>query len=409
MVMTSRISAVEPVSLSADAPSLTQAAVAEVAHELRAPLGGIEAMIALLADTELAEPQRRMVQALAASASHLRKVATTILDDHSSRARHGMVGPRDREAEDRVEIGPVLSDLEFLAQARALRQKLTFSVRLGDSIPAGLLVPGTAVRQMLENLLDNAFKVTRSGSICLEVERIGRQGRFHRLRFAVRDSGPGFAAGEPARLFAPFQQVANGVSGTGLGLSLVRRLAAELGGETGAEGGSGTGAIVWFTILVPAATPRMPARPRSLKALTLAVNHEVSPRPRPPLAMIVDDNQASRLVLSVMLEQFGYDVAMAASGREALEKIQAQPPDVIMMDMTMAGMDGVEATRTLRLMAGDIGGIPVVAVTGRVAPAEQDAFFAAGANAFIAKPFSPSVVWKTLNELAMGQLSGAEA
>lgn len=366
---------------------LSSAVLAEIAHELRTPLGGIEAMAALLCDADLSEAQQReAAEALLASVAHLRQVAGAILRDHRAQARQASERPvASAPAEGTVHLGQLLALVAVAARARAADQGLAFTLRVAEGVPEVIRADGTQLRQMIENLLDNAFKVTCGGGVSLNIDRIGRHGPSHHLRFAVRDNGPGFSAEQAQGLFEPLSRLDETLPGTGLGLSLVRRFARAMGGDAHADGMPGAGAIVWFTIVV--AAPRAAAVPRSGGAEC-----------RAPAILVVDDNPASRMVMAVVLRQFGCEVGQAADGQEALAAVRRQPFDAVMMDMSMTDMDGAEATRRIRALPNVPASLPIIAVTGRVSEADQRQFRQAGANAFVPKPLLPRTVWLALRE-----------
>jgi CheY-like chemotaxis protein len=277
-------------------------------------------------------------------------------------------------------LAPVLA----AARARAEMAGLAFSVSVGESLPATLGgIDATRLRQMLDNLLDNAFKLTRSGEIGLAVDRIERRGDIHLLRFAVRDSGPGFPRGQAEQLFERFHRLDETLPGTGIGLSLVRRYARAFGGDAQAEALPAGGAVVWFSVAVQDGAPaRGDADPA------------VSGR---PTILVVDDDPAGRLVMTAMLRQFGCEVIAADSAPEALDVLRRHRVDAVTMDMTMRGMNGGEATRVIRdRWPGRA--LPVIAVTGRVSESDRRLFRQAGADGFVAKPVSPRAVLAALRQ-----------
>lgn len=365
---------------------MTAERLAEVAHELRTPLGGIEAMAALLAQGVLSESQRHAVEALQASVAHLRQIAGEILDDHRAASTSAGVGVAPRT----LDLAAFLAPIATAARLRAAARGVTFSLRISEGVPAVIGADGTLLRQMVENLLDNALKLTEAGSVSVSVDRVGRRGACHQLRFAVRDTGPGFDAGQAEQLFERFHRLDERRPGTGLGLALVRRLARGMGGDVGAEGMPGAGAIVWFTIAVEAAGAGNPA------GSVAAIADWAPARPMPTI-LVVDDNMASRMVMTVVLKQFGCDAVQAASGLEALTLVETRSFAAVMMDMTMAGMDGADATRAIR-RSKDGATLPVIGVTGRVGPSDEARFRTAGATGFLPKPISPRGVWACLRE-----------
>jgi two-component system, sensor histidine kinase len=358
-------------------------ALAEVAHELRAPLGGIEAMAELLGETATSPDQERLIAGLKAAAAHLRAVASEVID-----AARGNTLTHPAAAD--FSLRGLLDGVSAAADARARAKGLTFHLTIDDSLPATMHGEGLRVRQMLENLLDNAFKVTAAGSVSLAVRQVDRRNDFVGLLFEVRDTGPGLSMSDREKLFRTFSRVDNGVPGSGLGLSLVARMARSMGGDAGCESEPGNGAMFWFTL-------RLPVKGK-------AADTQASTGDAPVL--VVDDNHANRTIMRAILEHFGHAVVDAATGEEALDIVRAQPIKAVMLDQTLPGLSGLETLRELRASQGSTGLIPVVPVTGRVAPEDKAAFAAAGANGFVEKPVNARAIRDAL-EAALASRAAA--
>jgi CheY-like chemotaxis protein len=362
-------------------PPLAAATVAEIAHELRAPLGGIEAMAQLLRESGLTAKQQRLVDGLCAAADHLRAVASDILEDAAAQA--GELAIDEQE----LALPGFLDGVATAAEARAAARGLAFTLVADAALSPVVRADGRRIRQMLENLIDNAIKVTERGSVMLKVERFDRRGAFEGLRFSVIDTGPGFTAEQGATLFKSFGRLDNGVSGTGLGLSLVRRFAHAMGGEAGCHGEPGIGARFWFTLRLKTpreASPDEPSQPHAA--------------PASGRILIVDDNQANRMIMAAVLEHFGFAIAEAASAEQALAMLPAGRFAAVMMDQTLPGLSGLEALRLIRAMPEPLGSLPVIPVTGRVSPKDKRAFADAGANGFVEKPVTARAVREALDQ-----------
>jgi CheY-like chemotaxis protein len=350
--------------------------LAEVAHELRSPLGGVEAMARLLSETTLTDEQRRLVDALCAASAHLRAIANDVLDGG------GEVKAPSIE-EHPVDLPAFLTMFATAAEARARAKGLSFSVRIDDVIAPVILADGRRLRQMLENLIDNAMKVTEAGRVELAIERLDRRGGFEAIRFAVTDTGPGLTAEEAGQLFRAYNRLANSVAGTGLGLSMVRRLARAMGGEAGCDSEPGRGATFWFTLrLKQAAATRGPGR-----------------------ILVVDDNHANRLIMGAVLEHFGHAMVEAASAEEALELLPSGAFAAVLLDHTLPGLSGLEALKLIRTMPDPLGSLPVIPVTGRVSGADREAFAAAGANGFVEKPVTARALKEALDNVLMDTMA----
>jgi CheY-like chemotaxis protein len=353
-------------------------ALAEVAHELRAPLGGIEAMAQLLGETATSPDQERLIDGLKAAAAHLRAVASQVIDQ----ARGVVDGPA---ATADFSIRDLLDGVSAAAEARAQAKGLRYVVEVDAALPATIHGESLRVRQMLENLLDNAFKVTAAGGVSLTVRQVDRRNAFVGLKFEVRDTGPGLTAADQKKLFRAFSRVENGVPGSGLGLSLVARMARAMGGDAGCSSDPGAGALFWFTLRLP-------------ETASVSEMHVDCLAP----VLVVDDNHANRTIMRAILEHFGHDVLDAATGEEALAILRDRPIKTVMLDQTLPGLSGLETLRELRRMGGAAGLTPVVPVTGRVAPEDKAAFAAAGANGFVEKPVNAKAIRDALEAAVAG-------
>jgi CheY-like chemotaxis protein len=361
-------------------------ALAEAAHELRAPLGGIEAMAQLLGETELTPAQARLVAGLKASTAHLRAVAGDIID----RSR-GMKALPGQSAQAFV-LSDVIDSVAAAAEARALAKGLEFRAERDESWPTELTGDPRRIRQMLENLLDNAFKVTRDGGVTLSVRQVDRRGAFVGLMFEVTDTGPGIALADRDKLFKTFSRIDNGVGGNGLGLAMVARMARAMGGDAGCASEPGHGASFWFTLrLKTAATAPAPA-----------------PEAEDAPVLVVDDNQANRMIMAAILEHFGHRIVEAATGEDALRIIGETPVKAVMLDQTLPGISGLEVLAAIRAMDGALGALAVIPVTGRVFAEDKAAFAAAGADGFVEKPVNAKAVRDAL-EAALARRAGDRA
>lgn len=360
-------------------PERSASAMAEIAHELRSPLGGVDAMARLLAETPLTDQQRRLVDALCAASAHLRAIANDVLDGGCNDAE----GPTIEERP--VDLQAFLAPLATSAEARAQAKGLGFAMRIDERIARPVLADGRRLRQMLENLVDNAVKVTAEGGIVLSIDLLDRRGGFEGVRFAVTDTGPGLSSDQKEQLFQAYGRLANGIAGTGLGLSMVRRLARAMGGDAGCDSQPGEGATFWFTLRLKQIARPAPTGPGRI--------------------LVVDDNHANRMILGAVLEHFGHAMVEAASAEEALELLPTQEFSAVLLDHTLPGITGLEALKHIRAMPEPLCSVPVIPVTGRVSGADRDAFAAAGANGFVEKPVTARSVREALDAALRGALA----
>lgn len=291
-------------------PTQSPQQLAEIAHELRAPLGGLQAMIEVLAETDLTAGQREMLAALSASALHLRQIANRLL---------GEADPARPEAPVRMMLRPFLNTLVRSAEARAQVKGLTFSLLEARDVSMAVDIDPVPLRRVLENLIDNAIRLSQSGRIVLAVAR-GAEGR---LCFRVSDCGPGLNAAEASRLIAEGGQVPGREGGAGLGLKLSGQLVAERGGRlTGGPNCDGLGAVFQFDWPV-------------LDDLAEAD------------CLIVDDHPASRAVLRTILQAAGHACLEATSLGEARAVLAEVKPRVVLTDLHLGTEQGDDLVRWL--------------------------------------------------------------
>jgi CheY-like chemotaxis protein len=247
---------------------------------------------------------------------------------------------------------------------------------MAPDLPAGVRVDEKRLRQVLLNLLSNAVKFTDHGSVCL---RVGFQPP-GRLCFEVHDTGIGIDEAHREAIFRPFEQVSEAryrAGGTGLGLAISQQLVRSMGGEIHVETRPGTGSTFWFELDVPIVEPLAAVVPPEW-----AVSGYAGPR---KTILVVDDVVENRAVAVEMLGQLGFDMVEADNGREALDKAKARRPALILMDVVMPEMDGLEATRRLRQLP-ELRDLPIIAVSASASGTDATKSLAAGANAFLPKP-----------------------
>jgi signal transduction histidine kinase len=357
--------------------------LATMSHELRTPLNALLGLSEALQEQvygPLNERQLKSLRSIEESGHHLLALINDILDVSKIEAGKLELG-----------VGPVSvasvcqASLRLIKQAahkKQLRVSSTF-----DRVVTTLQADGRRLKQILVNLLSNAAKFTpEGGTIGLEV--VGDDER-QVVHFTVWDTGIGISEEDMGRLFQPFVQLDSSLSrqytGTGLGLSLVYRLTEMHGGSVSVESEVGQGSR--FTVSLPwhptdARPQTIDRRPRTADGGPLTVG-----RQPPAIVLLAEDNEESINTLTDYLGAKGYRVVVARDGAEAIERAREERPDVILMDIQMPGMDGLEATRCLRADA-DLGTIPIIALTALAMPGDRERCLAAGANEYLSKPVS---------------------
>jgi CheY-like chemotaxis protein len=364
-----------------------EATLAELAHEIRTPLTGILALGELLTSSELGERERGWAAAIKSTAEHLAMLTSLIVDAARADAK-GLVLRRELIRPPRLAeaLGVALS-------ARALAKGLEAEVAIAADLPAGVIGDTLRLRGALENLIDNAVKFTERGSVRLKVagEKAAR-GRV-RLVFTVSDSGIGLTAAEIRRLFRPFAQASNQTArrfgGAGLGLAFVKRIAKAMGGDltiTGKpDGGSRFRLTGIFDQVAEAAADREGAS---------------AERPEAPLRplniLCAEDNPYGRVVLNTILTELGHRADFVGTGTAAVEAAARGHYDVVLMDVTLPGLDGLEATRRIRALDRPAGGVAIIGISGRANAADEAAGYAAGMDGYLVKPISPAALTRLL-------------
>lgn len=354
--------------------------LANMSHELRTPLNGILGVADALANVAADSRQREMVDLIVTSAHALEALLTDILDLARIEA-----GRMDIE-EESFDLLAMVRSVAALFAASAERKGLSFRLELPDSAPTAVVGDSQRLRQVLNNLLSNAVKFTETGGVTLAVETDCSQNPC-RVRFSVHDSGIGFDAETGARLFQPFEQSDGSITrrfgGTGLGLSICRNLVELMGGTIEARSVVGQGSTFTFEV--------------SLASATLETVEDVSPPEwpgRPLRILLAEDHPVNRRVVELILEPMGFEVCCVENGELAVAEAAAGSFDLVLMDMQMPVMDGLEAVRRIRAGEGDTGRppVPICMLTANALPHFQGLALEAGADGFLTKPISASAL-----------------
>ncbi|WP_374261102.1 response regulator [Zoogloea sp.] len=348
--------------------------LAMMSHEIRTPMNGIIGMAQLLQMTPQSEEQREYIGTILSSSEALLGIINDILDYSKIEARKLSLEKIG------FDLRQLVGDVDKLFRPKARDQGLGFDTRIDERLPHVILGDPNRLRQILVNLVGNAFKFTASGRIDVLAEACesapGRIG----LRFTVRDTGIGIAADKCRHIFTPFEQADMSTTrrygGTGLGLSICRMLCGLMDGKIGVISTEGAGSQFWFTVqLEPCAgessTPSLAARPILRRSTRI---------------LVVEDNPINCTVISRMLERFGaHDIALASDGETAIALCGERSFDLIFMDARMPRMDGLTATRRLR-EAGHR--THIIGVSADAMSEERDAALAAGMDDYLPKPIS---------------------
>jgi CheY-like chemotaxis protein len=369
-------------------PRAVEATLAELAHDIRTPLAGILALAELLAASELGERERGWAASIKSTAEHLAMLTSLIVDAARADAK-GLVLRRDI-----LQPRQLAEALAASLAARADTKGVESEAVIADDLPDVVVGDALRLRAALENLIDNAVKFTDHGSVRLDVssEKAAR-GRL-RLIFTVSDSGIGLSAAEIKRLFRPFAQanekIARRYGGAGLGLALVKRLATAMGGTLTVASKPGGGSRFDFSATVGKVASGAGAKGRAaIRGAPWRSLH----------ILCVEDNPYGRVVLNTILVELGHRTDFVATGEAAVEAVARGGYDAVLMDVTLPGIDGLEATRCIRALDPPAGATPIIGISGRGNATDKIAGRAAGMAGYLVKPLSPSALAEQLATL----------
>ncbi len=371
--------------------------LANISHEVRTPLNGVMGMLQLLQETKVDTEQSFFLNTALQSSKSLLRVLNDLLDFIKAGAS-------------KLELYEELFDLKELVeqsvnlfQLQVCDKGLSLDYHIDPSTKGQYVGDVGRIRQVLFNLLGNAIKFTQSGSIKVEVYSLPHpeEGR-DRLFFSIEDTGVGIPDDKIEYVFDAFTQVDGSLSrqyqGTGLGLPIVKKLVTLMGGNSAVESELGVGTTVLFCVLVGSGDSAFRDK---------VENAPDSPAQESLKILLVEDERVNKIMAQTLLEKMGHHVTWAGNGKMCLEHLKENTYDVILMDIQMPLINGIEATKMIRSGAefSSVASLPIIALSAHAAEADKEEAFKAGMDDYIVKPFEKEVLEKILNRVARGEFN----
>lgn len=365
--------------------------LANMSHEIRTPMNAILGYTQLLKrDKTLNEDHRNTITTINKSGEHLLDLINDILNMSKIEAGHMEL------SSDEFDLHTLIDDLRLMFTAQAELKGLNFSISSSPDLPHFIKADQGKIRQILINLLGNAFKFTKEGLISFDCNTLSTINSIAKLEFIISDTGIGISNEDITKIFQPFEQSGSGqrAGGTGLGLSISSKMAELMGGKIKVTSQQGNGSQFILIVIVEICNAIISPRQNSFSMVTGLLDDYI-----PPLTLITDDNATNRDFLKNLLEPMGFSLLEASDGAEAVNICEEETPPLVLMDVVMPNMDGVEASSRIRKLKGGNETV-IIVITASALESEIQRILAAGANCVIKKPVILEELFEALEKHA---------
>lgn len=354
--------------------------LANMSHEIRTPMNAIIGFTDILQSSQLDENQQHYINSIKRASENLLVILNDILDFTK------MESGKLNISRTNFSLSELTDSIRLLQEPKAEEKDIALIIEVDPLVPEELYSDSVRIFQVVMNLVNNAIKFTEKGRVVLDIsQRMSNEGRM--LVFKVSDTGIGIPHQKLSSIFNSFTQVGASTTrkygGSGLGLTIAKRLAQMLKGDLHVESTLGKGSV--FTFVIPLETPLSTNGTKS-------VTEELQEKPdllRDKVALLVEDNLMNQAVAEKYLRDWGLKVVKAMNGKEACILIEENTVDVVLMDIQMPIMNGIEATQYIRSMDGPMATVPIIAMTANAFETERDRCIEAGMNDYLSKPYKP--------------------